>query len=462
MPQLGTDQNPLMVAIVGSGPSGFYATESLLRSGLAVKIDLIERLPAPFGLVRSGVAPDHPKLKQAIQVYEKIADAPQFNFIGNVTVGRDISLEELTRNYHAVIFTCGAESDRKLGVPGENLTGSHTATEFVGWYNGHPDYRDRHFDLSQETAVIIGQGNVAADVARILSKTADELRHTDIAKHALEELAGSRIRRVYIVGRRGPAQAKFTSKELKEFGELGSCGAVVDPAELSLNEASTAELEDKTNAGSRKVYELLSEFAAAGQSDKPRKCYFTFLKSPIELQGQNRLERVIFEKNRLQGQAFNQTAIGTGETISLETGILFRSIGYKGKPIPGVPFDEKRGVFPNDNGRLIDSQGRPIPGLYTAGWIKRGPSGIIGTNRADSVATVAALLQDLAQLSTSERKTGAAAIYALLESRKVLHVNFTDWKKIDQEEIRRGQAIGKPREKITSVQECLRLLGHHI
>ncbi|MBF8268399.1 MAG: FAD-dependent pyridine nucleotide-disulfide oxidoreductase [Gammaproteobacteria bacterium] len=458
MAQVGTEHNPLYVAIVGSGPSGFYAAEALIRSERTVKIDLFERLPVPFGLVRSGVAPDHPKLKQAIQVYEKIAEAPQFNFIGNVSIGRDISVEELARHYHAVIFTCGAESDRKLGIPGENLAGSHTATEFVGWYNGHPDYRDRHFDLSHETAVIIGQGNVAADVGRILSKTVDELRHTDIAGHALEVLAESKIRRIYIVGRRGPAQAKFTSKELKEFGELSVCGAVVEPAELQLNDASRIELEDKTNAGSRKVFELLSEFATSTSRDKQRQCHFTFLKSPVELQGRSRVEKIIFEKNRLQGEPFNQSAVGIGETFELEAGLLFRSIGYRGKSLTGLPFDDKRGVFPNRDGHITDTQGQLLPQFYTAGWIKRGPTGIIGTNRADSVATVECLLQDLARLDSSETKQGAAAVYVILNSKKVRPISFSDWKKIDNEEISRGQPLGKPREKITSIQECLRIV----
>ena len=458
MAQPGTEQNPLCVAIVGSGPSGFYATEALIRSDVAVKIDILEKLPTPFGLVRSGVAPDHPKLKQAIQVYDKIAQSPQFNFIGNVTVGRDIRVEELTRTHHAVIFTCGAETDRKLGIPGEDISGSHTATEFVGWYNGHPDYRDRQFDLSHETAVIIGQGNVAADVSRILSKSTDELKQTDIAAHALEALAESKIRRIYVVGRRGPAQAKFTSKELKEFGELTVCNAVVDPSELELNPESEQELADKANAGNRKVYELLAQFTTADHSEKSRECRFTFLKSPVELAGGERLEKVIFEINRLQGEPFNQSAVGTGHRFELEAGILFRSIGYRGVPIPGVPFDEKRGIFPNLDGRITDNEGITVPQLYTAGWIKRGPTGIIGTNRADSVATVASLLDDLDKLGNGDSKSGAAGIYKLLDERNIRHIDYSDWKKIDQAEIDRGSAKGKPREKITSVRECLEIL----
>jgi ferredoxin--NADP+ reductase len=285
MSELGSEQNPLKVAVVGSGPSGFYAVEALVKSGKSVAVDMIERLPAPFGLVRNGVAPDHPKLKQAIQVYEKIAESPAFSFYGNVAVGRDVTVDELRRLYHAVIFTCGAESDRRLGVPGEDLKGSHTATEFVGWYNGHPDYRDRQFDLSGESAVIIGQGNVAADVARILSKTVDELKHTDIAEHALDVLSKSNIREIHVIGRRGPAQAKFTGKELREFGELADCAPVVNAADLKLNPESEAEIADKNNAASAKNMEIFQSFAAMPAGGKKRRCVFRFLEGPVRLEG---------------------------------------------------------------------------------------------------------------------------------------------------------------------------------
>ena len=246
MSNLGTSENPLLVAIVGSGPSGFYAAEALIKSEVVAKVDIIERLPTPYGLVRSGVAPDHPKLKTAINLYKKIADDPNFNLIANVTIGKDLSVEELCESHHAVILTYGAETDRKLGIPGEDLKGSHTATEFVGWYNGHPDYRELEFDLSQDVAVIIGQGNVAADVSRILSKTVDELKHTDIAQHALDVLAESKLKEIHVIGRRGPAQAKFTPKELREFGELSDCNPIILEEDLQLNIESEKELEDKT------------------------------------------------------------------------------------------------------------------------------------------------------------------------------------------------------------------------
>jgi len=457
MSELGSEGHPLRVAIVGSGPSGFYALEALLKSGKTVTVDMIERLPAPFGLVRNGVAPDHPKLKQAILVYEKIAESPAFALFANVTVGRDVTVDELRELYDAVVFTCGAETDRKLGIPGEDLKGSHTATEFVGWYNGHPDYRDREFDLSCDTAVVIGQGNVAADVARILSKTADELKHTDIAEHALEALSKSKIKETHVIGRRGPAQAKFTAKELREFGELADCAPVVKPEDLKLNPESEAELADKTNAGSAKNFEIFQSFAAAGPGGKTRRCIFHFLEGPVRLEGEGKLERVILAKNRLEGEPFKQTARATGVDYALPCGTLFRSIGYRGVPMPGVPFDERRGVFANSDGRITEN-GKPVPGLYVAGWIKRGPTGIIGTNRADSVATIASLMADLPNMASGSKK-GGEALGELLKTRNIRVVSYADWCKINAAEIGRGEPKGKPREKFTRIAEMLGAIG---
>ncbi|MDE0251157.1 MAG: NADP oxidoreductase [Gammaproteobacteria bacterium] len=455
MSKSGGSSVPLSVAIVGSGPSGFYSTEALIKSGINVEIDLIDRLPAPYGLVRSGVAPDHPKLKQAIEVYKKIAQSNEFNFVGNVTVGRDIEAEELQRTHHAVIYTCGAETDRKLGIPGEELVGSHTATEFVGWYNGHPDYRNLNFDLSHETAVVIGQGNVAADVARILAKSVDELKHTDIAQHALDALASSQVRKIYVVGRRGPAQAKFTSKELKEFLEIENCRPYIDPVELELNSTSLQELDAKEGRGNKRNIEIFRKFAESEDTGKQRTCISTFLKSPIRLQGVDRLQKVVFEENDLSGEPFKQSAKGTGRTMELECGLLFRSIGYNGVPILGVPFNDRWGTIPNRAGRITSEQeGAVLPGLYTAGWIKRGPSGIIGTNRACAVESVNALLEDADQL-VAEDKPGRNGLYAILERNGVQHINFAQWEKIDAAEIAAGSPKGKPREKFTYYNEML-------
>jgi ferredoxin/flavodoxin---NADP+ reductase len=459
MTTLGTEDNPLLVAIVGSGPSGFYAAEALIKSDINVKVDLLERLPSPYGLVRSGVAPDHQKLKQVINLYQKTAASPDFNLIANVNVGTDISVEDLCQSHHAVIMTSGAETDRKLGVPGEDLEGSYTATEFVGWYNGHPDYRDREFDLSHDVAVIIGQGNVAADVSRILSKTVDELKYTDIAQHALDTLAESKTKEIHVIGRRGPAQAKFTPKELREFGELSDCNSIVRELDMALNTESKKELEEKSNIASKKIYDLFCDFSKRETDPtKSRNCYFDFLMGPKELIGKTKLEKVILEKNKLSGEAFKQSARGTGETIELETGILFRSIGYRGVPITGIPFHESWGTIPNEKGRITDDDGNIVPKLYTAGWIKRGPSGIIGTNRACSVETVQCLLEDIGNLDDGISKSGAKAIYSILDGKNIRHISFNDWRKIDAKEIEIGEAKGKPREKYTYVDEMLSVI----
>ncbi|HYA20970.1 MAG TPA: FAD-dependent oxidoreductase [Burkholderiales bacterium] len=452
----GTAANPLRVAVVGAGPSGFYAAEALLKSGQNVRVDMIERLPAPFGLVRYGVAPDHPKLKEAILVYSVIARLPHFDLLGNVTVGRDLKVDELRANYHGVIFACGAETDRHLGIPGEDLPGSHTATEFVAWYNGHPDYRERSFDLSAEVVVIVGQGNVAADVCRVLAKSVDELKTTDIAEHSLNALAASRVREIHVIGRRSAAQAKFTNKELKELGELPSCDAIVDPQDMQLNAESLAELEIKSNYVSAKNVEIFRSFAARGPTGKPRRIFFHFLESPVAIKGNARIEQLVLARNRLEGVPMQQVARESGETKLLRCALLFRSIGYSGVPIPGVPFDARRGVFPTQDGRIVEG-GAVITGFYAAGWIKRGPTGIIGTNRADSIATVKSLLADLPHLAP-EAKAGAEGLKPLLMARRVRAVSLDDWLKIDAAEVARGQPKGKPREKFTRVAEMLKCL----
>jgi ferredoxin--NADP+ reductase len=450
-PPLGTSDNPLRVAIVGSGPSGFYAAEALLKSPLTVRVDMIERLPVPFGLVRYGVAPDHPKLKQPALIYDQIAQSPAFTFLGNVTVGRDVSVEELRTTHHAVLFACGAESDRRLGLTNEDLDGSHTATEFVGWYNGHPDYRDRSFDLSQEVAVIVGQGNVAIDVARLLAKPIDELRTTDIAEHALDSLAASRVRDIHIIGRRGPAQASFTFKELRELGDLRGCETRVSKDDLQLHLPCLAELENKSNFNAAKNVELFRQWSTRSSTGNGKRIWFHFLESPVAIAGASRLEHITLERNRLTGAPFGQAARGTGETLELNCGLLFRSIGYRGLPLPAVPFDPVTGIFPNTAGR-IDG----VSGLYATGWIKRGPSGIIGTNRADSVATVQTLLGDLPHFDRRP-KSGTDGLYGILARSSSPVLCYSDWWRIDAEERRLGGVVGKPREKITRVSHMLAL-----
>lgn len=456
MSTLGTAGLPLRVAIVGSGPSGFYAAEALFKSGLNLSVDMFDRLPVPFGLVRGGVAPDHPKIKSVTRVYDKIAANPGYAFLGNVTIGRDITVDELSRFYDCVIFASGAETDNRLGIPGEDLPGSHTATEFVGWYNGHPDYRDRVFDLSSEVAAVVGQGNVAMDVSRILAKTVDELRGTDIAEYALDALAESKVREIHLIGRRGPVQAKFTLAEIKEFGELAACDPAIDPVSLQLDAASQAELDDPDNQHSQKNFAVLRSFAERAAPSKAKRFHIHFLESPVEIRGNGKVESLVLERNRLEGEPFKLRAVGTGEKHEMPCGLVFRSVGYRGVPIPGVPFDERRGRIPNDDGRII-KDGAPWAGHYAVGWIKRGPSGVIGTNKPDSQATAAALLADVPSLAPSpERDTNA--LLSLLRSRGVRPVSFADWQRIDAAEIERGKAKGKPREKFSRVEEMLSLL----
>ncbi len=453
---LGSPENPLRVAVVGSGPSGFYAVETLLQSDKKIIVDMFERLPAPYGLVRYGVAPDHPKIKNVIKIYEKIAEKPGFSFLGNVSVGKDVTIGELKGFYDVVLLTYGAASDRKLGIPGEDLPGSYTATEFVAWYNGHPDYRDRKFDLSGKVAIVVGQGNVAADVCRILCKTVDELKNSDITSYALEALAQSKIQEVYMVGRRGPAQAAFTPIEIREFGELADCHPVVDPADLELNPASRTELETAKELTHKKNIEILQKFAALGASAKKRKFFVRFLRSPVEIKGNGRVERIVFEKNRLEGEPGRQKARGTGEKEEMACGLLFRSVGYHGVPTPGVPFDERSGVIPNQQGRVTES-GKVVPGLYVSGWIKRGPTGVIGTNKADSDETVRHIFEDIAQLKPCARRDTNSLLESL-KKKGVRAVSFPDWKRIDAAEITRGKAVDKPREKFTSAAEMLAVL----
>ncbi len=456
MSDLGTARLPLRVAIVGSGPSGFYAAEALLKAEPEIHVDMFDRLPTPFGLVRGGVAPDHPKIKSVTRVYNKIAGAPGFAFWGNVTIGRDVTVEELGRFYDAIIFASGAETDNRLDIPGEDLKGSHTATEFVGWYNGHPDYRDREFDMSAEVAVVIGQGNVAMDVSRILSKTVHELRETDIAEHALEVLAESKVRTIHLIGRRGPVQAKFTQPEIKEIGELEDCDPVLAPADLDLDPASQAELDDPKNQHAKKNMKVLQSFAERGEPSKQRRYHIHFFQSPKEIRGADRVESIVLERNRLEGEPFKLKAVGTGALEELPCGLVFRSVGYRGVAIPGVPFDERRGVIPNLDGRVV-LESAVQPGRYVVGWIKRGPSGVIGTNKPDSQATVKALLEDMPNLKPCAHRDGVELL-ELLESRKIRHVTFMDWQRIDDAEIERGKLKGKPREKFARIQEMLDIL----
>jgi ferredoxin--NADP+ reductase len=451
-PGLGTPDLPLRAAVVGSGPSGFYAAESLLESGLTVEIDMIERLPVPYGLVRYGVAPDHAKLKSVTAVFSGIAQDPRFRFFGNVALGHDIDAEDLAAMYHAVIVATGADADRKLGVEGEDLVGVHAASDFVGWYNGKPECAGLQFDLSQDVAMVVGQGNVAIDVCRILAKPVDELRRTDITQHALEVLASSRVHEIHLVGRRGPVQAKFTPKELRELGTLAGWQVIVDPACLELNEQSQAELKHPDFVHAAKNLDILRTFAVKRQ-ETVRSIYLHFHRAPVALQGNGRLQQVVLGAQRLEGPPAAQVAALSGERSSIKAGLLFRSVGYRSCALPGLPFDHRKGILPNQNGRLLTEAGEWLRGWYATGWVKRGPTGVIGTNRIDSVETVSRLLGDLPSLLAA--KPGRDALMGLLRRKRHRIVAFEDWLAIERAERARGLRADKAAEKFLCVAEML-------
>lgn len=444
----------LNIAIVGSGPAGFYAAETLLRNGAPVIIDMFDRLPVPFGLVRHGVAPDHQKLKAVTAVFEQIADHPNFSFVGNLEIGTDVQVSQLLAAYHGVVLATGAMSDRPLGIAGEDMPGSISATELVGWYNGHPDFRDKVFDFSHPSAIVIGNGNVALDVCRILAKSIDELRRSDICEHALQALSESRITDIHVIGRRSPAQAKFTAKELRELGELEGAQPVVDPAELQLDEKSTAEMS-RSLAASKNVEILRGFTKRVSASAKPKSIHFRFLLAPLSIKGTTSVDGVEFERLQLSGEAGNQTTSATGDRISIPAHLVVRSVGYRGTPISGVPFDERSATVFQREGRVTNADGKVIPGLYVAGWIKRGPSGIIGTNRACAADTVDSLLADLTSSAPDARDGSRARFMASICERSRKVIDLQGWRRIDALERADGAAKAKPREKLTTVAAML-------
>jgi ferredoxin/flavodoxin---NADP+ reductase len=405
--------------------------------------------------VRLGVAPDHPKLKEVSRAFEKIAYRPGFRFLGNVEVGRDVTHEELRRFYDAVVYAVGAQTDKRLGIPGEDLPGSWSATELVAWYNGHPDFQRLAFDLSGEYAVVIGNGNVALDVARMLALTRDELAPTDTTDPAIEAIAGSGIREIVVLGRRGPVQAAWTPPELQEMGELAGADILVDPAELELDPASEAEL---AQAGPivRRNLDALRGFAAREPAGKPRSVRLRFRVSPVAILGEERVEAVETVRNLLEADASGRVrAVATGEREVIPCSVVFRSVGYHGIALPGVPFDESAGTMPNAGGRVLDEQGLPIPGLYCAGWIKRGPTGVIGTNKKDATETVDLLLEDARAGLLSRSSEAEGRIEELLAERGVDVVMYEGWESIDTRERDRGAGQGRPRVKLCTWDELL-------
>ena len=453
-PEASADR-PLRVAVVGSGPAGFYAAGALLATDPPAEVDMIERLPTPWGLVRLGVAPDHPKLKDVSRAYERTAQRPGFRFFGNVEFGRDVQQDDLARLYDAVVYAVGAQTDRRLAIPGEELPGSWSATEFVAWYNGHPDFQDREFDLSVERAVVVGAGNVALDVVRMLSLTREELAPTDATDAAIEAIVGSGLRELVVLARRGPAQAAFTTPELKELGDLAGADVVVDAAELELDPASEASLETDTNA--RRNVEVLRAYAAREPAGKPRRIVLRFCVSPVAIVGDGRVEAVEVVRNRLVADERGRvSAVATDERETIPAGIVFRSVGYHGVPLPGVPFDESRGTIANRDGRVVDEAGEPVVGVYCAGWIKRGPTGVIGTNKKDATETVELLLEDArAGRLPAPADPRPEALPELLAARGVEPVVYAGWEAIDAVERAAGEPHGRPRVKLATWDDLL-------
>lgn len=464
MTRPGIEAQPLRVAIVGSGPAGFYTAEKLLKKeDLTVEIDMFDRLPAPYGLVRFGVAPDHEKIKNVTRVFDKLAARECFRFYGNVEIGKHVSLDDLRAHYHQICYATGAQTDRSMGIPGEDLERSHPATEFVAWYNGHPDFTDCQFDLSVERVAVVGVGNVAVDVCRILCRTPEELETTDIADYALEALRESNVREVYMLGRRGPAQAAFTNPEVKELGQLEGADVTVPAREAELDELSRQVLNERPDRSTEKKVQILEEFARRERTGKPKLLTLRFLVSPVEIMGDEeggvigmrlvRNELYLNEKGTLRPRP-------TEVYEDLPVELVFRSVGYRGVPLEGLPFHERWGIVPNDGGRVTDGEGgEPLKGIYVSGWIKRGATGIIGTNKPDAGETVEHMMEDLAAGATLEPdRPDAADAEEFIRRAQPAYVDWERWLLLSEVEESRGEKQGRPRVKFTSVDEMLNAL----
>ena len=431
-------------AIVGSGPAGFYTAEALAKFyGDKARIDIIDRYPVPYGLIRFGVAPDHQSLKAVSKRYDQVAETDGVSFVGNVAVGTDVSADELRSLYDAVILAIGAPHDRKLGVPGEDLPGVIGSAEFVGWYNGHPDFADLAPPLDGTHVAVVGNGNVALDCARILSKNHHEFEGSDIVGHALEALDKSAVRTVTILGRRGPHQISMTPKELGELGDLEAATPVVDPADFP-----PVEADDSLEPGHRKSINILREFAASGpDSSKARQIVFDFFAKPVRIEGDGRAERLIVERTMLDESG---AASGTGETYEVPARLIVTSIGYQTPRIEGVPYDDRGGKFANEQGRIGD-------GLYAVGWARRGPTGTIGTNRPDGYE-VAEQVAAMMPPGSNGNKAGGLGLESLLAERGIASTGFDDWHRIEHAEIAAARP-GSPREKFVRQEDWLRILG---
>ncbi len=431
---------PLSIAIVGSGPSAFYTADSLLKSGLDCRIDLIERLPTPYGLIRGGVAPDHQHTKRVLRAYERTARNERVRFYGNVEVGREVSVDELRRIHDAVVLAVGAPHDRLLGVPGEDKRRVHGSAAFVGWYNGHPDFAALDPDLGVETVAVVGNGNVAIDVARVLVKTQEEMAESDLASHAAAAIHASPIKSVHLIGRRGPVEAKFTNVELREMGHLADAAPIVDAAILP--EAVTSDMSDRDRRLRERNLATLREFAGTTAEGKAKRVHFDFCAMPREVLGGARVEGLRLERTRIE----DGRAVPTGEVFDLPCGLVIPAIGYRAEPLAGVPFDEAKGIVPNEDGRVES-------GLYVVGWVKRGPTGVIGTNKPDGDAAARHIKAEV----TENGKPGRPALEDLLRGRGARVVSFADWQRIDAAETEAAPE-GAPRRKFTTVAALLAAL----
>ena len=482
----------LNVAVVGSGPAGLYAAEALVKQAaalplpVALRVDVIDRLPTPYGLVRYGVAPDHKSIKSIAQYLRKVLESPDVRFVGGVHLGEDVTRDDLLAAYDAVVYATGAMRDRRLGIPGEDLPGSYAATDFVNWYCGHPDMDSATFTLDAESVAVIGVGNVAVDVARILARDPAELHTTDVPQPVLDALHASKVREVHMIGRRGPAYAKFTTKELRELAELPGVEVIVhaDEADLAAFDASgqSAELveSDRRVRGNMVAIAKWAQGVpvASAPSGHERRLVVRFWLKPVEILGTERVSGITLERTAIHASG---AFVGTGEHETLDAQMVLRSVGYLSVPLPGVPFDERASVVPNALGRVLGADGSPLPGEYVAGWLKRGPTGVIGTNKSDAAQTVRSLLADLAggpgpgdvplpragllrypeAGPGSAAQAGAASAFSdLLAARGIRPVSYADWLRIEQAEAELGESLGRGgRVKLPSRDELHRACG---
>lgn len=430
----------IKVAVIGSGPSGFYTVDALRKGEKDVQVDIIDRLPTPFGLIRGGVAPDHQTTKKVARVYEKSALADGVAYYGNVEVGRDVSIEELKDMYDAIVLAVGAPRDRKLGIPGEDKTGVFGSADFVGWYNGHPDFTNLSPDLDTSTVVVIGNGNVAVDAARVLVKTDEEMTETDLADHASDAIQASPITDVYMVGRRGPIEAKFTNVELREMGKLDNCVPVIDASQLP--DTVEGEWSDRDLRLKERNLATMKEFPDVDPAGKDKRVHFSFYSKPVEILGGDKVEGIRMENTKVE----NGRSVGTGEFFDIECGLVIPAIGYLSDPFPGVPFDADNGIVVHDEGRVGDN-------IYAVGWIKRGPTGVIGSNKPDGDIAATQIFEDVSESS----KPGRDALDALLRERNVRVVTYQDWQTIDAAEVS-GAKPGAPRRKFVTIDAMVAAL----